>query len=156
MTLTARLQVEVGHFALDVALAVEPGRTTAIVGPNGAGKTTLLRALAGLRALSGGRIELDGTVLDDPATGAYVPPERRSVGVVFQDDLLFPHLDALANVAFGLRARGRSRAEARRVAGEWLDRVGLGDRHRARPAELSGGQAQRVALARALAPDPAM
>jgi len=106
--------------------------------------------------LSAGRIDLDGAVLDDPRAGIYVPPERRPVGVVFQDNLLFPHLDARDNVAFGLRARGDGRGDARRLAEDWLDRMGLTARHRARPAELSGGQAQRVALARALALSPAM
>ena len=156
MSLTGEVRVDLDGFTLDVALRIEAGSTTAVVGPNGAGKTTLVRALAGLRALSAGRITLGGTVLDEPATGIYLPPERRPVGVVFQDNLLFPHLDALDNVAFGLRARGRRRPEARAIAAEWLDRVGLADRHRARPHELSGGQAQRVALARALAPDPAL
>src|SRR5439155_23260539 len=85
-----------------------------------------------------------------------VPPEHRPVGMVFQDYLLFPHLDVLDNVAFGARRRGARRSDARRVAAEWLDRLGLGDRIGARPAELSGGQAQRVALARALATDPAL
>ena len=156
MTLTARVGVDLDGFVLDVELAIRSGSTTAIVGPNGAGKTTLLRALAGLRRLSTGRIDLDGTVLDEPATGTYLPPERRSVGVVFQDNLLFPHLSALDNVAFGLRAHGCRRVEARRLAREWLERVGLGGRERARPSELSGGQAQRVALARALALSPAL
>ena len=156
MTLTAKVGVELDGFSLDAALTVAAGRTTAVVGANGAGKTTLLRALAGLRALSSGHIELDGTVLDDPESGTYVPPERRPVGVVFQDNVLFPHLDAADNVAFGLRSRGHRRAPARRMAGEWLARVGLAGREGARPAELSGGQAQRVALARALALDPAL
>jgi len=156
LSLTGEVRVDLDGFTLAVALRIEAGSTTAVVGPNGAGKTTLVRALAGLRALSAGRITLGGTVLDEPATGIYLPPERRPVGVVFQDNLLFPHLDALDNVAFGLRARGRRRPEARAIAAEWLDRVGLADRHRARPHELSGGQAQRVALARALAPDPAL
>ena len=156
MTLSADVRVDIDGFTLDVAVAVERGRTTAIVGPNGAGKSILLRALAGLRALSAGRIDLDGTVLDDPVAGIYLAPEKRPAGVVFQDDLLFPHLNALDNVAFGLRCRGRTRRESRRLAAAWLDRVGLADRHDARPGELSGGQAQRVALARALAVEPAM
>jgi molybdate transport system ATP-binding protein len=156
MTLAATVRIELDGFVLDAELAITAGQTVAVVGPNGAGKTTLLRALAGLRGLSGGRIELDGTVYDDPDARIYVPPERRPVGVVFQDNLLFPHLSALENVAFGLRARGFSHREARRRAAEWLDRVGLDRRTRARPRELSGGQAQRVALARALAADPAM
>jgi molybdate transport system ATP-binding protein len=156
MTLVAEVGVELDGFILDVRLGIEPGRTTAVIGANGAGKTTLLRALAGLRPLSRGRIALDGAVLDEPATNTYVPPERRSVGVVFQDNLLFPHLDALDNVAFGLRAKGGRRTEARRLAASWLERVGLTGRERARPVELSGGQAQRVALARALALSPAL
>jgi len=154
MALTARVGVDFAGFSLDVALTIEAGTTTAVVGPNGAGKTTLLNALAGLRPLSTGRIDLDGTPLDDPANATYVVPERRPVGVVFQDNLLFPHLDARDNVAFGLRARGHRRGAARRVGVEWLGRVGLAGRERARPGELSGGQAQRVALARALAPEP--
>lgn len=156
MTLHARVQVTLDAFSLDVELTAEPGTTVAVVGPNGAGKTTFLRAIAGLQAVHGGRIELAGQVLDDAAAGAWVPPDRRRAGVVFQDHLLFPHLDALDNVAFGLRCAGRGRAEARRVARTWLERVGLADRAHARPAELSGGQAQRVALARALAPEPAV
>src|SRR6478609_2072310 len=99
------------------------------------------------------RIELDGALLDD-GDGVFVPPERRPVGVVFQDYVLFPHLSALDNVAFGLRSRGTRRAAARRIAGTWLETVGLADHATARPAALSGGQAQRVALARALATEP--
>jgi molybdate transport system ATP-binding protein len=156
MSLDAALGVDLGGFTLDAELTIAPGTTTAIVGPNGAGKTTLLRALAGLVALSRGRIALGGAVLDDPGLGKYLPPERRPIGVVFHDNLLFPHLDALDNVAFGLRQRGHRRAPARRLAAGWLARVGLDDRARARPAELSGGQAQRVALARALALEPKM
>jgi molybdate transport system ATP-binding protein len=156
VSLIADVRVDLDGFTLDVALAVEPGRTLAVIGPNGAGKTTLLRALAGLRALSAGRIELDGTVLDDPAAGVYLPPDRRPVGVVFQDHLLFPHLDARDNVAFGLRRQGVRRVEARHQAEGWLARVGLAERASARPGQLSGGQAQRVALVRALAPSPTL
>jgi len=156
VTLDAQIGVDLEGFTLAASLSIEAGATTAVVGPNGAGKTTLLQALAGLRALSRGRIRLDGVVLDDPSERIYLPPERRPVGVVFQDNLLFPHLDALDNVAFGLRHKGHRRGEARRLAAGWLERVGLGDRARARPAELSGGQAQRTALARALALNPTM
>jgi molybdate transport system ATP-binding protein len=154
--LRADVRVALGSLDLDVALDVAPGEVVGLLGPNGAGKTTLLRALAGLRPLAGGRIELDGAVLDEPAARRFVPPERRPIGMVFQDLRLFPHLTARDDVAFGLRARGVPRGPAHATALDWLDRVGLADRAGARPPALSGGQAQRVALARALAPDPAL
>jgi len=126
----------------------------ALLGPNGAGKTTALRALAGLLPLEAGRVVLDGRVLEDTARRIRVPVERRPVGMVFQDYLLFPHLSALENVAFGLRARGVRRGPARRTAHAWLERLGLPEVADAGPRTLSGGQQQRVALARALATDP--
>jgi molybdate transport system ATP-binding protein len=153
-TLDARLIVHIGQFTLDLVLRVSAGEVVALLGPNGAGKTTALRALAGLHALDGGHIALDGVVLDDPGARAFLPPERRPAGVVFQDYLLFPHLSTLDNVAFGLRCRGASKAAARAQAAAWLARVGLGEHAAQRPGQLSGGQAQRVALARALAVRP--
>jgi molybdate transport system ATP-binding protein len=162
--LAASVDLRRGRLHLDVDLEVAPGRTVAVVGPNGAGKSTLLRALAGLQPLDRGRVVLDGRVLDDTATGEHMPAEDRPVAVVFQDDLLFPHLSALDNVAFGLRSRrvgprrgrnrGPSKADANRAAAGWLDRLGLADHARSRPSQLSGGQARRVALARALATEP--
>ena len=123
-------------------------------GPNGAGKSSLLRVVAGLVALDRGAVSVDDSVLDDPAADVFVPPERRPVGMVFQDYLLFVNLTALENVAFGLRARGVAKATARRRAAELLERMGLTSHAAARPSGLSGGQAQRVALARALATEP--
>ncbi len=152
--LDARLRLVLGSLDLAVDLTLQPGAVAAVLGPNGAGKTTVLRCLAGLQAVDDGAVRLDGRVLDEPATRTWVPPERRDVGYVHQDLLLFPHQSALDNVAFGLRARGATRAAARTAAAGWLDRVGLADRAAARPAALSGGQAQRVALARALAVEP--
>ncbi|MGH8986184.1 MAG: ABC transporter ATP-binding protein [Acidimicrobiia bacterium] len=154
MSLDADVVVRLGSLDLDVELRADPGELVVIAGPNGAGKTTLLRVLAGIQPLDAGHVTLDDDRLDDPALDHFVPPEERPVGVVFQDLLLFPHLSALENVAFGLRARGLRRPEARRRAREWLERVGLASSAHARPAELSGGQAQRVALARALAGEP--
>jgi len=135
-------------------LTIAEGEVVALLGPNGAGKTTLLRAMAGLVPFGAGYVRLDGQVLEDVATGDSVPTERRPIGVVFQDYLLFPHLSVLENVAFGLRSRGAGRRVAAEKAVLWLDLVGIGSYAHAKPAELSGGQRQRVALARALAPDP--
>ncbi len=154
MTLDALIGVQLGNLALDVELTVKPGELLAILGPNGSGKSTVLRTLAGLLPIDSGRIAVDDTVLDDPADDVFVAPDRRPIGMVFQDYLLFAHLSALDNVAFGLRARGMPKATARRVAGEWLERVGLADHAGHKPRALSGGQAQRVALARALATEP--
>jgi molybdate transport system ATP-binding protein len=152
--LTADVGVRLGALDLAATLQIADGETVALLGPNGSGKTTTLRALAGLLPIDAGRIELDGVALDDPASGGWVPPEHRPVGVVFQDYLLFPHLSALDNVAFGLRRTGVRRAAAREVAARWLDGVGLADHAHHRPRQLSGGQGQRVALARALAIEP--
>src|SRR5256886_13855428 len=137
-------------------LGLSAGELVAVLGPNGAGKTSLLRALAGLLPLSGGRVTLDGAVLEDPAQGIRVPTEQRPIGLVFQDYLLFPHLSVLEDVAFGLRSRGVGRTTATARARSWLDRVGLGPAANRKPGSLSGGQAQRVALVRALATDPAL
>ncbi|SNR70751.1 molybdate transport system ATP-binding protein [Blastococcus mobilis] len=156
MTLDARVVVQRGSLSLDVELAVQDGEVLAVLGPNGAGKSTLLRVLAGLLPPDGGRVSVDDAVWDDVPVRTHLPAHRRSVGVVFQDALLFPHLTVAENVAFGLRTRGVRTAERRAAAGEWLTRVGLdglGDR---RPGHLSGGQAQRAALARALVGEPAL
>ncbi|MFF7814012.1 ABC transporter permease [Streptomyces roseolus] len=131
-----------------LTLDAEPGTTIAVVGPNGAGKTTLLRALLGLTP----RAHADLTLGGEDVTA--LPPHRRRVAWVPQDGALFPHLSALANTAYGLRAQGVPRAEARRAAQAWLDRLGVGHLGHRRPGQLSGGQAQRVALARALAARP--
>ncbi|MER7910484.1 ABC transporter permease [Streptomyces sp. NPDC096068] len=131
-----------------LTLDAGPGTTIAVVGPNGAGKTTLLRALLGLTP----RAHADLRLGDEDVTA--LPPHRRHVAWVPQDGALFPHLSALANTAYGLRAQGVARAGARREAQAWLDRLGVGHLGHRKPAQLSGGQAQRVALARALAARP--
>jgi molybdate transport system ATP-binding protein len=130
-------------FAVRVRLTV--GReAVALVGPSGSGKSTVLRAVAGLERLREGRVALGDRVWADPARRVHVPPDRRSVGMVFQDHALFPHLTVAGNVAFA----GRDRV------GELLARMGVDHLADARPHELSGGERQRVALARALARDP--
>ena len=154
MTLHASIDVRLGAFALDVVIEAEAGETVAVLGPNGAGKTTLLRCLAGLLPIDGGVVTLGGRPLDDPDRGVRVAPQDRSVGMVFQQHLLFPSMSLTENVAFGPRSRGVRRSDARRRAEELLDSVGLGGRGEDRPHQLSGGQSQRVALARALAVEP--
>ncbi|MGH2705731.1 MAG: ABC transporter ATP-binding protein [Actinomycetota bacterium] len=154
MTLVADVAVRRGDLSLDVAFEAAEGDMLAIVGPNAAGKSTLLRALAGLPPAPLGRVELDRIVMDDPAAGIRLPADRRPVGMVFQDALLFPHLSVLENVGFGPRSRGASRHEARAAAQAWLERLAIGHLAGHRPVALSGGQAQRVALARALAIEP--
>lgn len=156
MTLHANLVITRGAaFRLELDLTIAPGQVVALLGPNGAGKTTALRALAGLLPIDKGHIHLDNQVWDEPP-GAFVPTEQRPIGVVFQDYLLFNHMSARDNVAFGLRARGAPRAEANQRAEAWLAKVGLDGHTNARPRSLSGGQAQRVALARALATNPGL
>jgi len=136
---------------LDVVFKAEPGEVVAVIGPNGAGKSTLLAALAGLVPVEG-EVVVDGESWTDPPRTV---PDRR-VGLVFQAGLLFPHLSAVDNVAFGPRSRGVDRATADGLARWWLDRFGIADLADRRPGELSGGQAQRVAIARALAVDPVL
>ncbi len=152
-------RVQVEHLSLrygaraaldDVTLALAAGEILSLLGPSGSGKSTLLRLIAGLERPTTGRIVLDGTEVAGPDT--FVEPERRRVGMVFQDYALFPHLTVDANVAFGLR--GIDRTTARERVESLLTTVGLIDRRDSYPHMLSGGERQRVALARALAPRP--
>ena len=142
------------EFTLNVSLSVARGETVAVLGPNGAGKSTLLGVLAGLLRPDAGRVRLGERVLTDTDTRVAVPVHRRGVGLLAQQALLFPHLSALANVAFGPRCAGVGRAKAAEVAQHWLAEVDAAELGRRRPSQLSGGQAQRVALARALAGEP--
>jgi molybdate transport system ATP-binding protein len=144
-TLRADFTLPLRAFALELALDVS--RTVALVGPSGAGKTSALRVVAGLAVPSRGRVSLDGERWLDTERRVSLPPERRSVGLVFQDYALFPHLNVRANVAFG--------ADGREVDSV-LERFRIGHLASVRPHELSGGERQRVALARALARDPAV
>lgn len=141
---------EGGHRALNGAdLRLVPGQVTALLGPSGSGKSTLLRAIAGLEKLDAGEIRFGESIWGGP--GLHVPPETRRVGLVFQDYALFPHLNALDNVAFGLTGIDQ---KARALA--QLEAAELSHKAKSYPHELSGGEQQRVALARALAPNPAI
>lgn len=135
-----------------VSLSIAPGQVTGLLGPSGCGKSTTLRMIAGVETPEGGRIVIDGREV--AGAGANLPPEQRSVGLMFQDFALFPHLSVSENVAFGLKGRGMGRAAQRDRVMDLLDRVRLARHAAAYPHELSGGEQQRVALARALAPHP--
>jgi molybdate transport system ATP-binding protein len=145
--LHADVSVARGSTRIAARFDVAPGHPLAVIGPNGAGKSSVLAAIAGLVPLESGRVSIGSRVVDG------LPPERRRIGVVFQDYVLFPHLTVRDNVAFAARMRG-PRATARAAAEPWLDRYGLTALADRLTAELSGGQAQRVALARALAAEP--
>jgi len=134
----------------EVSFALQRGRIGCVLGPSGCGKTTLLRGIAGFEPLTAGEIRIDGNVVSRP--GYQLPPERRRVGMVFQDYALFPHLTVAENILFGLNRlpRGERRARLEELA----EMVGLASSLQHYPHELSGGQQQRVALARALAPRP--
>jgi iron(III) transport system ATP-binding protein len=136
----------------DLSLELAAGEIACLLGPSGCGKTTTLRAIAGLEPVTGGSIHIQGRQVS--SRSRQLPPEKRGLGMVFQEHALFPHLTVADNVAFGLRKQPREQQRLR--VSECLDRVrlsGMGDRY---PHELSGGQQQRVALARALAPRPAL
>ncbi len=155
MTLEVRARVH--DRDLDVALQLDGVETVAVLGPNGAGKSSLLAILAGLLRPDTGRCDLDGRVLFDLGPGAsqvFTPPHDRGIALMAQEPLLFPHLNALDNVAFGPRSAGQRVASARSTALRWLAEVDATDLADRRPAQLSGGQAQRVAIARALAAQP--
>ncbi|WP_144639633.1 ABC transporter ATP-binding protein [Bordetella genomosp. 13] len=134
----------------DLSLGLPAGHIGCLLGQSGCGKTTVLRAIAGFEPVRAGEIRLDGTAISSP--GVHVAPERRRVGMMFQDYALFPHLTVAQNVGFGLRRAARAEREAR--VAEMLELVGLAHAAGSYPHELSGGQQQRVALARALAPSP--
>lgn len=137
----------------DVDLVVQPGSIVALLGPSGCGKTTLLRILAGLERPEAGTVTIGDRVVTGSRSGEWVPPERRRVGMVFQDWALFPHMTVERNVGYGIPKRAPDRAARIEEALELVGLSGLGERL---PGTLSGGQQQRVALARALAPRPSV
>lgn len=133
----------------DVDFGLSKGESLALLGPSGSGKTTVMYAIAGFLDITAGEIEIEGATVSTPVR--RLPPERRPVGLVFQNYALWPHLDAAETVAYPLRRSGTSRRDAAIEAARLLDLVGIGELGHRRPAELSGGQQQRVGLARALA-----
>ena len=143
--------------ALDhVNLSVEAGEFVAVMGPSGCGKSTLLHLVGGLDRPTGGYVMVDGHNLTDLSDTALTELRRRKIGLVFQFFNLIPVLDAAENAALPLTLDGRNPAAARKQASGWLERVGLGNRLKARPDQLSGGQQQRVAIARALVAEPSL
>jgi thiamine transport system ATP-binding protein len=152
--LLATVDLAIGYdhrvLAAGIDLAVAPAEIVAILGPSGSGKSTLLATLGGVVPA------VRGTVLVDGRDVTAVPIHRRGIGLIFQEPLLFPHLDVVDNISYGLRRKGVSRTAARARAVELLDWLGLDGYAHRRVDELSGGQAQRVALARALAPRPSV
>ncbi len=137
----------------DFSLEIADGEQVAILGPSGCGKTTLLRLVAGFIAPDSGEIRISGELASAEGR-VIIPPERRGVGMVFQDLALWPHLSVKGNIEFALKAQGISKSERRRKIKEILRLVGLEGLDKRKPDQLSGGQRQRVALARALAPEP--
>ncbi len=133
-----------------VSVGAQAGELVCLLGSSGSGKSTLLRLAAGLETIQQGKITIGGQVVAEP--GFQLPPEKRGVGLMFQDFALFPHINVLQNVMFGLRHMASQDAKARAV--RLLERVGMAEYQKAYPHTLSGGQQQRVALARALAPEP--
>ena len=156
--MTFDLTGAVSERGFDLSMHVESGEVLAVLGPNGSGKSTAMALIAGLLRPDSGRASLDERVLFDLGRSGHpqiwVPPHARGVALLAQEPLLFPHLSALDNVAFGPRSVGHPRGTSRAVAERWLDEVDAGQYAHRKPAQLSGGQAQRIAVARALAADP--
>lgn len=152
--LDVALDMHLNTFHLDISFQARLGKTTVLLGESGAGKSTVLRLLSGLLHPQQGHIALDGTTYFDSRQHIVVPPQERPFGYVFQDYVLFPHLSAFENVAFGLKAQGLPRRLVQQRVGAALEQVHLTGFEQRRPDQLSGGQQQRVAIARALALQP--
>lgn len=136
----------------DVSFSLNKGEIGCLLGPSGCGKTTLLRMIAGFETLGGGTIQIDGTTVSSPSVNVF--PEKRAIGMVFQDYALFPHLTVFENVGFGIKKQKGGTKKRSALIESLLELVGLADSGHKYPHEISGGQQQRVALARALAPEP--
>uniref|UniRef100_UPI00056161B3 ABC transporter ATP-binding protein n=1 Tax=Brucella anthropi TaxID=529 RepID=UPI00056161B3 len=140
----------------NIDLSLPKGQTLALLGPSGCGKTTLLRLVAGLLAPTKGSITINGVTVADAKTGSFIPPEKRHLGMVFQDYALWPHMTVFGNVSFPLEMRGLGRAEREKRVASALDRVGLSGFGERAISDMSGGQQQRVAIARAIVAEPGL
>ena len=154
MDLTARIEIDETTHPVTFEETIHANEIVGLLGPSGAGKTSIVLALAGLRRVARGAIRMGHQTWTDAERGIHVPPDRRRMGVVFQEDRLFPHLNTTDNVAFGPRSIGVGRSASRRSAAMWLERLDIGHLAERPVTELSGGEGRRVALARALASDP--
>ena len=154
MSISLQGMIGRGEFERSLNFSVADGEVLAITGPNGSGKSTIIHTIAGLVPLRSGQLESDGAIWDAPDSKQWVAPENRTCAVVFQDLRLFPHMNVIANVAYGLRAHGVNKDEAHSRSTLVLARVGLTSFDKRLPNDLSGGERQRVALARALVVEP--
>jgi molybdate transport system ATP-binding protein len=152
--LSAHGSAQIGAMRIAIDLNVHAGEVVGVVGPNGAGKTSWLRCIAGFISLNSGSIVYDDSVWDDPSTSRWKAPEHRRIGMVFQQPALFGHLSVRENIAFPMRARGRSSLQIEEKVDDYLGRFQLAKYGDVRPSQLSGGEQQRVAVARALIGDP--
>ncbi|MBF1715035.1 MAG: ABC transporter ATP-binding protein, partial [Selenomonas sp.] len=144
------------HVLADLSLTIRKGECFTLLGPSGCGKTVLLRLIAGFESPDAGRIYLDDTLVTDPAEQVEIPPERRGIGLVFQDYAVWPHMTVFDNVAYPLKIAKRPKDEIRTRVMEMVEIVGMKGLEKRLPSELSGGQQQRVALARALVGKPSL
>jgi ABC-type sulfate/molybdate transport systems ATPase subunit len=152
--LSAHGSTQIGSMHIDIDLDVHAGEVVGVIGPNGAGKTSWLRCLAGFIRLNSGSIFCDDLIWDEPTSSRWIPPERRGIGMVFQQPALFGHLSVRENIAFPLRARGKPSAQINEQVTEYISRFQLERYGEFRPQQLSGGEQQRVAVARALIGEP--
>lgn len=137
-------------------LGIKKGECFTLLGPSGCGKTVLIRLIAGHEVPDSGKISIDNTVVADSASGEYIPPERRGLGIVFQDYAVWPHMTVYENIAYPLKMEKRPKDEIDKLVMDMVEIVGMKGLEKRLPSELSGGQQQRVALARALVADPSV
>ena len=141
---------------LTTSLTIESGSFTTLLGPSGCGKTVLIRLIAGHEVPDAGKISIDNTIVADSSSGEYIPPERRGLGIVFQDYAVWPHMTVYENIAYPLKMEKRPKDEIDKLVMDMVEIVGMKGLEKRPPSELSGGQQQRVALARALVSDPSV